>query len=380
MADTLSAIYDKIKGKIKNPDLVLTETRKTEAISSGSLLLDPIVGGGLLHKGRMTEVSGGESSGKTTLCLQSAVQALKKGKKVLFFDFEQSFHTDYAKALGLNLKDKNFMVFQPANLEEGVETIHLFEKHLPDDGDTVLIFDSVAAMKPQKLLDGAGGQQQIGLHAQRVGEFSSYLNSTWCGRKKAFILFTNQVRRIPQAGGMFQSKALKDQGLGFGASNDTSLTTTGGVQIRFMLSLRVMLDFAGKVEEGSYQDGNLIRSGNFIKAFTIKNKLIAPFRSVKLAILYGQGTSDDFAIINTLKDYEYITQGGAVFTYIDFEENEVGSGLSFKIKGKDEFYNKLKEPKYQQDMRKIFEYLMNNDEAVEIKSDNTTDEDITDEL
>lgn len=366
---TLDSIFDKIQSKIKNPEeLILKGERKTDAISSGSLLLDSICAGGLLHKGRMTEISGAEGSSKTTLCLQSTAQALAKGKMVIFFDFEQAFHINYAKALGVELKNPNLKVIQPTNLEEGLEIVKMLEKQIPDnDGNIVMIFDSIAAMKPRKLLEASGEQQQIGLHAQRVGEFSAYLNATWCGKKKAYILFTNQIRRVPSAGGVFQAKALKDSGIGFGASSDTSITTTGGIQLRYMLSLRVMLDYAGKIEEGSYNDGNLVRSGSYIRALTIKNRLVAPFQNVKMAVIYGEGISDRFAILETLREYEYITQGGAVFTYIDNEENEVGSGLSFKMKGKEAFYEKLKEPEYQEDMKKTYKDIMENQEAIEVQ-------------
>lgn len=363
LADILAPIRPKVV-KI-DEDFFLDGDRKTEAISSGSLLLDSITGGGLLHKGRMSEIFGAESSGKSTFAIQSSINALKKGKMVLFFDFEQTYHRIYAKALGLDEKNPNFQVVQPYCIEDGAKFLKDLENKLPDDGKVVLIFDSVAAMKPKKLLEAAGEQPQIGLHALRVGALSSYLNSVWCGKKKAFVLFTNQIRRVPAAGGMFQAKAVKDAGIGFGVSSDTSFTTTGGHELRFMLSLRVMLDFAGKIEEGSWEAGDQKRTGNFIKAFTVKNKITSPYQTSKMAVLYGEGTSDEFAMLELLKDYEYITQGGAVYTFLDLAENEPGKGLSFKQKGKADFYAKLKEPKYKTEIEKIYKHIMENYEAVE---------------
>lgn len=368
----LQSLVTKIEKKL-GKGIIYRPDQEINTISSGSLLLDSITGGGLLIQGRMVEISGGESSGKTSLSLHSASQALKKGKQVLFIDAEQTFDANYAEALGVSLKNENFVVIQPANLEEVVAILRAAESELPDN-DTVLIFDSVAAMKPKKLLEAAGEQQQIGLHAQRIGELAGYLSSIWCGKKKAYILLTNQIRRVPGSGSMFQAKALKGSGLGFGASADDSYTTTGGSQLRFMLSVRVLLDFAGKIEEGSYNEGNLARTGNYIKALTIKNKVRPPFQSVKLAIVYGKGVDDSFSVLQTLKDYEYISNSSSSFTYIDSKDNPVGEGLSFKIKGKDAFYEKLKGKEYQDDMRVTFKRLMETKEKAEIKSEAEVEE------
>lgn len=360
---SLKSALDKIQKKINNDDFVLDYNKKAESISSGSLLLDNITGGGLLFKGRICEISGAESSGKTTLCLQSTAQALKKNKTVVFFDFEQTFDSIYAKSLGIDIKSDNFAVLQPLNLEEGVEALRILEKELPDNGESVIIIDSIAAAKPRKLLEQAGDQQQIGLHAQRIGELTGYINSEWCGRKKAYVLVTNQIRRVPSAGGMFQSRAVKSSGLGFGASNDDSYTTTGGAQLRYLLSVRVLLDYQGKIEEGSYDKGNLKRTGNYIKAFVIKNKICPPFQSAKLAIVYGKGTDDSFSMVEVLKEYGVIKSSGSKFFYEDFEQNEDGKGLSFSCIGKDKFYEKLNTTEYKEDMRKTYIDIMQNESA-----------------
>lgn len=368
----ISKALEVIQKKLKNHEDIIFQPERTEdVISTGSLIMDNILGGGLLIQGRMSEISGYEGSGKTTFCFQSAGEAIKRGKKVVFFDFEQTFHTIYAREFGLEQGQNGFLVVQPNNLEEGLQVLRDLENLMPDR-DTVLIFDSIAAMKPRELLEKAGEQQRIGLHAQRIGELSNYLSSVWCGRKKAYILMTNQIRKVPGTGSLFQARSLKDEGLGFGASGDTSNTTTGGVQLRYMLSLRVLLDYAGKIEEGSYNDGNLVRSGSFVKAFTIKNKMCPPFQTVKLAILYGKGFVDDFAILDTLRNHSYIQSKGSVLYYYDTDWNEIGTGLSFKVQGRDKFYKQLKEPEYKESMLKTFKKIMQNDEAVEVagQSDN----------
>lgn len=380
-SDLAKVIQDKL-GK-QNEDIILDPKRKIVAISTGSLILDDILGGGMLIKGRITEVSGLESSGKTTLCLQSVASALKQKKNVLFLDFEQTFDVDYASALGISVNDKNLIVSQPANLEEGVSILRMLESKVDDE--LVIVIDSIAAAKPKKLLEAAGEQQQIGLHAQRIGELSGYLSSTWCGKKKAYVLLTNQIRRVPGTGSIYQAKAVKGTGLGFGSSSDDSYTTTGGNQLRYMCSVRLLLDYAGKIEEGSYDSGDQVRTGNYIKAFTVKNKVRSPFQTAKLAVLYGQGFVDDFAIIDTLRQYEYIYSSGAMFYYMDSNENDPAEAeqpkgsLSFKMKGKDAFYEKLKEQKYKDDMKKTFKMIMETDEAAELVEGDIEEDDFDDE-
>lgn len=366
----LDGLLKSIKSKLgdKNEDIILDYKRKLHTISTGSLLLDNILGGGLLVEKRITEVFGLESSGKTTICLQSVATALKQGKDVVFFDFEQTFDTNYAQALGVDIKSPNLAVFQPASLEEGLTILREMEKQVKDG--VVIVIDSVAAAKPQELLSKAGEQQKIGLHAQRIGELCGYLQSEWCGKRKAYILLTNQVRRVPGSGSLYQAKAFKSAGVGFGTGDET-FTTTGGQQLRFLASIRLSLDYAGKIEDGSYAEGNLQRTGNFTKAYVVKNKLCPPFQTAKLAIIFGEGTDDSFAIIDTLKEHGYISNAGASYTYLDSDKNEVGAGLSFKARGKDAFFAELKKPEYREDMKKTFTHLMATAEAVEIATADT---------
>lgn len=383
--DPIANLLDVVAKKMKNSDdIIFQPKREVETISTGSVIMDEILGGGLLIKGRMSEISGKEGSGKSTFCFQSAAEAIKKGKQVIFFDFEQTFHTNYAKVFGLEQGKNGFVVFQPTYLEEGLQILRECESIMPD-GETVLIFDSVAAMKPKELLQKAGEQQRVGIHAQRIGELSGYLSSVWCGKKKAYVLMTNQIRKVPSMGSIYQAKALKDDGLGFGVSGDTSMITTGGTQLRYMLSLRVLLDYAGKIEEGSYESGDQVRTGSYIKAFVIKNKICPPHQTAKLAVLYGQGFVDDFAIIDTLRQYEYIYSSGAMFYYMDSNENDPAEAeqpkgsLSFKMKGKDAFYEKLKEQKYKDDMKKTFKMIMETDEAAELVEGDIEEDDFDEE-
>lgn len=376
----MDAILKKIQSKVgkDNEDLVVFANSKKniDFVSTGSILLDGILGGyGLLMSGRMSEVFGQEGSGKSTLCLMSMANALKKGWTVFYFDFEGALDINYAESLGIDLIKyaNNLAIFKPTCLEEARSVINELETELKGVKRIAFLFDSVAAMKPKELLEKAGEQQRIGLQAQRVGEFVSYLQSIWCMGRKAAVLFTNQVRRVPAQGSLFQSKAFKSSGIGFAASNDDSFTTTGGNQLRYLVSTRIALDYAGKIEAGSYDSGDLVREGNYIRALVIKNRVAPPHTSAKLAILYGKGFVDDFAIIEVLKEHKRIESRGAVFYYYDSENNgiEVGDGnsLSFSMKGKKEFYEKLKSPEYREDMKKSYLNLMRTKEAIEIAED-----------
>lgn len=356
----LEALANIIKTKHKMADIIVDYNKEYKGISSGCALLDDICGGkGVVIQGRITELSGAESSGKSSICLQTASRALKEGLTVLYLDFEQTFDYNYATALGINTKDTSkFMAIQPTTLEDGVKILRSFED-IAEVGKVLLVIDSIAAAKPEKLLEQAGEQEQIGLHAQRIGGLAQYLNSVWCGKLKAYVLMVNQIRKSIANSNPYATKAVKGTGAGFG-TGDESVTTTGGTMLRYLQSIRILFDYAGKIEVGSYQDGDLQRTGNYITAKVIKNKVAPPFRSAKIAVIYGKGTDDSFAILETLKRREYITSSGSMFYYVDSAENEVdtGKGLSFKMKGKEAFYNKLKEPQYQEDMKKTFEKLM----------------------
>ena len=375
----MTSLLDKIQSKIgkDNDDLVLDYTRTHKAISTGSVILDNMLGGGILVKKRISEVFGMEGSGKSTLCLMSIANAIRQNVLVFYFDLEGAFNYDYAKSLGADLETHkdNFAIFQPANLEEVFDIMHLLEKEVPQNREVAFIYDSVAQLKPKALLEKGGTQQQIGLHAQRVGEFTAYLQSQWCIKRHAYILFTNQVRRVPSQGGVFKAQALKSTGIGNGASNDDSFTTTGGNQFRFMCSIRLGLDYAGKIETGSFDEGNLDRTGNYTRCFLVKSRLTKPFQSCKLAIMYGKGFQDSLTIISVLKEYGLISNAGAYYTYIDSDNNPTGEGLSFRVKGKDAFFKELEQAQYQNDMKKSYQQIMETDEKVVIDGYNETEQD-----
>lgn len=361
----LSQLKDIIKRKHMRDDLVLNYNKEVVGISSGSLTLDNACGGyGIAIKGAITEIVGQEGSSKTTLSLQCAAQAQKRGLNVLFLDFEQTFDYNYARSLGLNTDDDDtFMCLQPMTLEEGSTILTEYEKVAEKNnecGNTLIVIDSVAAAKPEELLKNPASQQRVGIHAQRWGQFAAYLNLVWCGRYKAYVLATNQIRSTISNVNPYAPRAVKDSGVGFGIG-DSSKTTTGGSQWKYLCSLRLMLDYAGKIEVGSFSDGDLERTGSMITAKVIKNKVAPPFKTCKYAVIFGKGTDDSFAILETLKRYEVITNAGAMFYYTDSKNNEVGEGLSFKMKGKDAFYEKLKEPQYQEDMKLNFDMILSQE-------------------
>lgn len=376
----LADFRKQIEKKYKDSDLVLDYNRQVVGISSGSEVLDSICGGfGLALQGRLVEISGRESSGKTTICLQTTREALRQGYNVIFLDFEQTFDYNYARALGIDTENKEqFLCIQPYTLEDGLSVLRDLEKMVESQkndsiGKYVIIIDSVAQAKPKELLESAGEQNRIALHASRFGEFAGYLNAVWAGKYKAFILLTNQVRSYIASGNPYATKAVKSSGVGYGVGDET-LSTTGGQQLRYLLSLRVMLDYAGKIESGDFKDGTLEREGNYTNAYVIKNKVAPPFKRAKIAIMYGKGTDDTLTIIEALKKADFISSAGAVFTYIDSKDNEVGEGLSFKIKGKNAFYDKLAEDAYKKDMLETFKILQSNTQKIELASKDSEEE------
>lgn len=364
-ADLVKEVESKLLKE--NPDITYDPNRPIKKYSSGSIIVDSITGGGIAVEGRLTELVGLEGSGKTTLCLQTCVQVLKEGGSAIYMDLEQGFDVDYARDLGLDLeqyKDR-FAFFRPANIEETVNILNIAQKKnaIPN----LLIIDSIAQLKPKKLLEAQGDQTALGLHARACGEFFSSLVSSWGLKKRVAILATNQYRRVPGMGSIFQAKAVKSGGIGAGTSNDDSWTTTGGQQIRYLMSMRIAMEHASKIEEGSYDNGDLNRIGNYVRMYVMKNRFAPPHQKAKLAIMYGKGTSDYLVMVETLKEQGYINYSGS-WHYKDSKGSEYGTGLSIKIRKKEEFFQKIAEAEYVEDMKKTFLRIMGKDDSLNIQN------------
>ena len=356
---TLKALNNKYLKK--NADFMFNPNRVLEGVSTGSIIADSVIGQeGLLLKGRMTEVFGPESSGKTTICYQSIAEALKKGWVGCMFDTEQTFDVDYARALGVEIGEK-FRVFQPDDAEESEAILNSLVgigkdskpiTPLVPDLDFIII-DSIAAWAPRKLMaieNSTGEGQTKGLHAAYWTNFSRKLQIILKKRNIACLL-TNQVRNKLQMGGSFQAQAIKDTGIGAGFSQDAGWTTTGGNALRFYMSVRVLMYQVKKLKETRIIRGveTEVDEAHWVEFKNVKNKVSAPFRKARLVLRYGVGTDDIPPLKEYLKANNIITNSGATLMY----KSSDGS-CDVKEFGSKKFDKAMKDPLVVEDMKKQY--------------------------
>ena len=314
----LEALNKAIQKKFSKTDdnIIYDRNRKVEAVTSGSLIVDQVSGvGGLLVKGHITEISGLESSGKTTLCLQSAAFAQSQGQVGIFLDIEQTFDAFYAEALGLEQDGKTFEVYQPGNAEQLEMIVDMACKELGDDLDYI-IWDSLAAAKPKAMLEARQKEDESSRKGQQAAFMSEFFPklSTLARKYQIAILVTNQLRQKIEFSNMYQAKAVRSGGLGAGYSNDTSWYTMGGNAPKYHYSMRFLLEQMRRQKETD-DDGDVEEVGNWIRISNIKNKLSIPFRKAEFVIIFGDGTNDDLAILATLENYGVLYAEGRTWKY-----------------------------------------------------------------
>lgn len=314
----LEALNKAIQKKFSKTDdnIIYDRNRKVEAVTSGSLIVDQVSGvGGLLVKGHITEISGLESSGKTTLCLQSAAFAQSQGQVGIFLDIEQTFDAFYAEALGLEQDGKTFEVYQPGNAEQLEMIVDMACKELGEDLDYI-IWDSLAAAKPKAMLEARQKEDESSRKGQQAAFMSEFFPklSTLARKYQIAILVTNQLRQKIEFGNMYQAKAVRSGGLGAGYSNDTSWYTMGGNAPKYHYSMRFLLEQMRRQKETD-DDGDVEEVGNWIRISNIKNKLSIPFRKAEFVIIFGDGTNDDLAILATLENYGVLYAEGRTWKY-----------------------------------------------------------------
>jgi recombination protein RecA len=269
---------------------------QVETIPTGSLALDIALGIGGVPRGRIVEIFGPESSGKTTLALHLIAQAQKRGGVAAFIDAEHALDPNYAKAIGVNLDA--LLLSQPNSGEQALEIMDALVRSGAVD---IIVVDSVAALVPEAEIAGAMGDAQVGLQARLMSQAMRKLASS-ISQSKTTVVFVNQIRQTIS-------------GTGWGPTT----TTTGGLALKFYASVRLEIKRLGSIEEGD----NRVGSETVVKV--VKNKLAPPFKEAKFDIIYGKGISYERELIKTGEQLGLVKKSGSWF---NFGEVRLGQGMS----------------------------------------------------
>lgn len=302
---------DKAYGKGTVMKLGDRAVEEVESIPSGSLGVDLALGVNGYPRGRIIEIYGPESSGKTTLTLHAIAEAQKGGGIAAFIDAEHAFDRSYAEKLGVDVE--NLIISQPDNGEQALE---IAENLIRSGAIDIVVIDSVAALTPKSEIEGEMGDSKMGLHARLMSQALRKLTAT-ISKTNCTVFFINQLRE--KIGVMFGNPE----------------TTTGGNALKFYASVRIDIRRAAQIKDGE----NVI--GNRTKVKIVKNKVAPPFKTAEFDIMYGEGVSKTGEILDLAVEFEIIKKSGSWFSYGDTKLGQGRDAVKVMIKDNPELADEL---------------------------------------
>lgn len=305
---------DKVYGKGTVMKMSDAAIENVEAISSGSLGLDIALGVGGYPKGRVIEIYGPESSGKTTLALHAIAEAQKAGGIAAFIDAEHAFDRFYAENLGIDID--NLIISQP---DYGEQALEIAENLVRSGAIDIIVIDSVAALTPKSEIEGEMGDSKMGLHARLMSQALRKLTAT-ISKTKCTMIFINQLRE--KIGVMFGNPE----------------TTTGGNALKFYASVRLDIRRSTQIKDSN---GRVL--GNKTRVKVVKNKVAPPFRLAEFDIMYGEGISKVGEVLDVAVENEIIKKSGSWFSYQDTKLGQGRDAVKTIIKDNPELMEELEQ-------------------------------------